>query len=334
MSALLGFYLRILHSPGPRGRVVAFFFITSLGYETVRMLVFTRPLHWQVAEPDSVLILGSGPRASKAWRELRTRHHDEKRLAGFIDDRDPDMMAPDVAARYLGKVDSLANILLNNVIDELIVAMPMRSCYALIQNAISLAEDAGVRVLCLNDFYCLAHNKKLRLRASLLTELVPRNHGVLFAELLKRIIDVTCAFAGLLLCIPLFIVIAASIKATSRGPVFFRQERFGYRRRHFRICKFRSMVCDADKLLAALEGRNEATGPIFKIRKDPRVTPLGRFLRRTSLDELPQLWNVLIGDMSLHGGSASAPLLGPSRHYWHVANCRPRFFQFRPLGRS
>src|SRR4029078_13518464 len=100
---------------------------------------------------------------------------------------------------------------------------------------------------------------------------------------------------------------------TSPGPVVFGQERFGWRKRRFTMDKFRTMVATAESLQASLESHNEAIGPIFKIANDPRVTPLGRILRKASLDELPQLWNVLVGDMSLagarpplsHGGAQS-----------------------------
>ena len=94
---------------------------------------------------------------------------------------------------------------------------------------------------------------------------------------------------------------AVAIKLTSRGPVMYAQDRCGLRKRPFRMYKFRSMFADADKLQPELEARNEASGPVFKIRNDPRMTPLGRLLRKSSIDELPQLWNVLRGDMSLVG---------------------------------
>jgi lipopolysaccharide/colanic/teichoic acid biosynthesis glycosyltransferase len=95
--------------------------------------------------------------------------------------------------------------------------------------------------------------------------------------------------------------VAALIKLTSSGPIVYAQDRCGLNRHPFRMYKFRSMYIDAEKLQASLEQRNEAGGPVFKIRDDPRVTPLGRVLRKTSIDELPQLWNVLVGDMSLVG---------------------------------
>jgi lipopolysaccharide/colanic/teichoic acid biosynthesis glycosyltransferase len=96
-------------------------------------------------------------------------------------------------------------------------------------------------------------------------------------------------------------VAAVAVKLTSPGPVMFSQERHGLHKRRFRMHKLRTMYADAEARQAELEAQNEASGPVFKIRRDPRVTPVGRLLRRTSLDELPQLWNVLQGDMSLVG---------------------------------
>jgi len=117
----------------------------------------------------------------------------------------------------------------------------------------------------------------------------------------KRCLDVTAAAAGLIALTPLFALVALSIKITAPGPVFFRQWRTGRGGRKFQLIKFRSMVVDAESQKQALMDRNEQDGPAFKIKHDPRITPLGRFLRATSIDELPQLWNVLVGDMSLVG---------------------------------
>lgn len=124
----------------------------------------------------------------------------------------------------------------------------------------------------------------------------------------KRLFDFTAALLGLLLLSPLFLVLALAVKLTSRGPAFFAQTRVGRHGRHFRFYKFRSMYVDAEARKAALAGRNEsADGVIFKMKDDPRVTRVGRFLRRTSLDELPQLFNVLLGDMSLVGPRPPLP---------------------------
>ena len=114
-------------------------------------------------------------------------------------------------------------------------------------------------------------------------------------------IDIIFTATAFLLLSPLFLIIASLIKITSSGPVLFAQERIGYNRRKFKMIKFRTMVEDAEGMQEQLEYLNEADGPAFKIQDDPRITPVGRWLRRTSLDELPQLINVLRGDMSLVG---------------------------------
>jgi len=119
--------------------------------------------------------------------------------------------------------------------------------------------------------------------------------------IVKRLLDYVGAAVLLVLSLPLFAIIAAAIKLTASGPVFFRQRRCGLNGRPFDMLKFRSMVCDAEARKAGLAGRNEMKGPVFKIHDDPRVTRVGRALRRHGLDELPQLWNVLRGEMSLVG---------------------------------
>jgi exopolysaccharide biosynthesis polyprenyl glycosylphosphotransferase len=118
---------------------------------------------------------------------------------------------------------------------------------------------------------------------------------------IKRVLDIAGALFGLILCLPLFIVVGILIKATSKGPIIFKQERYGLGKRIFRIYKFRTMVENAEAAQAALEQMNENSGPVFKIFKDPRVTPIGSFLRKTSIDELPQLFNILKGEMSFVG---------------------------------
>jgi exopolysaccharide biosynthesis polyprenyl glycosylphosphotransferase len=119
--------------------------------------------------------------------------------------------------------------------------------------------------------------------------------------LVKRVFDVAVALVLLILLAPLFFVVALAIRLTSAGPIFFVQERVGLNKRPFRVLKFRTMVQDAERQQPALEGRNEVSGPVFKIRNDPRITRIGAWLRRTSVDEIPQLVNVFMGDMSLVG---------------------------------
>jgi exopolysaccharide biosynthesis polyprenyl glycosylphosphotransferase len=113
--------------------------------------------------------------------------------------------------------------------------------------------------------------------------------------------DIALSTIGLILCIPLFTAVAIAIKRDSPGPVIFKQQRVGKDGKKFTMYKFRTMVVNAEEILDELLGKNEADGPVFKIKEDPRVTKLGKWLRKTSIDELPQLWNVLKGNMSLVG---------------------------------
>jgi exopolysaccharide biosynthesis polyprenyl glycosylphosphotransferase len=126
--------------------------------------------------------------------------------------------------------------------------------------------------------------------------------------LLKRIIDFICSLCGLIILSPILIFIAIIIKLEDRhGKVFFKQERVGKDGATFKMYKFRSMVSNAEELLSTLKERNEATGPMFKMENDPRITKIGKVLRKTSLDELPQLFNVLKGEMSLVGPRPALP---------------------------
>ena len=156
----------------------------------------------------------------------------------------------------------------------------------------------------------------------LVEELASRSHGnrrrslrlrawkatVWFSYSAKRAIDILGSGIGMILLSPVYLAIAAAVKLSSPGPVFFSQIRVGRYGRHFRFYKFRSMRQDAEAQKAALLSQNESKdGVIFKMKDDPRITKVGKFLRRTSLDELPQLWNVFIGDMSLVGPRPPVP---------------------------
>ena len=126
-------------------------------------------------------------------------------------------------------------------------------------------------------------------------------------EISKRAIDIIGAGSGLLLLSPVIVIVACAIKFTSKGPIFFSQKRVGKNGELFDMYKFRSMVVNAEELKEKLAHQNEMSGPMFKMKDDPRVTKVGKFIRKTSLDELPQLWNVLKGDMSLVGPRPSLP---------------------------
>ncbi len=128
-----------------------------------------------------------------------------------------------------------------------------------------------------------------------------------FYEIFKRGIDIIGAGSGLLLLSPVIAIVACAVKFTSKGPIFFSQKRVGKNGKIFNMYKFRSMVVNAEELKEKLAHQNEMSGPMFKMKDDPRVTKIGKFIRKTSIDELPQLWNVLKGDMSLVGPRPSLP---------------------------
>lgn len=222
-------------------------------------------------------------------------------LIGFVDDAGahtvPDLIAP----KLLGSFDRLENLLMSTPVDEVIIALPLRSCYDQIQKAIIICERAGVAVT--YHFEPFRHTlgfSQIEHR-SLQPYISWRPSRLEENTVLKRAIDLLASTCALFLLLPLMAATALAIKLTSPGPVFFIQERYGLNKRKFRMYKFRTMVANADSLQPSLEGQNEKAGPIFKIKNDPRITPLGRLLRVSSIDELPQLLNVLCGDMSLVG---------------------------------
>ena len=139
------------------------------------------------------------------------------------------------------------------------------------------------------------------------TPLRRRLEGQRALEVLKRVVDIIAAALGLLLFLPLLPFIAALVRLESKGPLFFGQDRVGRYGQRFRCYKIRSMVPDAEAIKDSLEHLNEADGAAFKIRQDPRITRVGKFVRRSSLDEFPQLWNVLKGDMSIVGPRPQIP---------------------------
>ena len=294
-------YLACFHGPFLNFRTVVYIFACLFGYEINRIVLRDTVLdRISARNPQTIMIIGTGRRAAKAWREIRTRYHSSTKVLGFIDDRSPEEMAPDIAARYLGGLDSLSDLLLTNTVDIVLVAMPIRSSYHLMQRAVTMAEEVGLRVIYLNDIY-LTKWKPEQPNRQLFQDLFPAHEHYLLRLAVKRLVDIVIASMLLIILSPILACVAIAVKITSKGPAFFRQTRLGYKRRPFQIVKFRSMVHDAEARMAELEGLNELSGPIFKMKRDPRATSIGRLLRSTSIDELPQLWNVLTGEMSLVG---------------------------------
>jgi exopolysaccharide biosynthesis polyprenyl glycosylphosphotransferase len=280
--------------------VVGFVVVTVAGLAVLRWLVWLAAAPPPAAVVRNVLIVGSGPRALGLYRELNPHTGGAVHVYGFVDTPHSDP-ADEIARRMLGPLEELEDILVRHVIDDVLITLPIKSQYVEIQDTIALCERLGIRAAYLADVFQSSLARPMYETTGRFQ--VVRMHVVTDDHrlLIKRSIDLLGCGIGLLCAAPLMVVIAVAIKLTSPGPIIFKQERFGLNKRRFAMFKFRTMVAGAELLQSELEERNEATGPVFKIRDDPRVTRLGRLLRRTSLDELPQLLNVLRGDMSLVG---------------------------------
>jgi len=250
-----------------------------------------------------MLILGTNQRAVEFARRLSASPERGYRVLGFVDDDWPGISdikreGFQIVSNYAG----LAEYLRRNVVDEVAIYLPFGSFYKHSFGVASLCEQHGITMRFNSDVFGL---KTTRWRAEEFEgdQYVATYTGSneLWPRTAKRVLDVVGASLALLFFFPLLLIVATAIKIDSRGPVFFLQERIGVNKRRFKIYKFRTMIPNAENMMSALERHNEVKGPAFKIKNDPRITPIGRFLRRSSIDELPQLLNVLNGDMSLVG---------------------------------
>ncbi|MBI1318272.1 MAG: exopolysaccharide biosynthesis polyprenyl glycosylphosphotransferase [Candidatus Hydrogenedens sp.] len=256
-----------------------------------------------------MLIVGVNERTQELVRVIRNHPHYGYRIAGVLEE-DPDRtrMLEEFNIAYLGNFDSLEEVLIKQVIDEVYICLPVRSRYETIQKMAHLCEGVGVGVRMIADLFPLrlATSRYHRMEGIPILALstVPEHQPQIIAQ---RLVDIAISLSALLALSPVLIATALAIKFDSKGPVFFLQERVGLNRRRFRMIKFRSMVVNAEELRARLEAQNEVQGAMFKMQRDPRVTGVGRFIRKYSIDELPQLINVLRGDMSLVGPRPALP---------------------------
>jgi exopolysaccharide biosynthesis polyprenyl glycosylphosphotransferase len=249
-----------------------------------------------------VIVVGSGARAAKLYERIQNSKYQSFRVLGFVESPECDAPNAEIKGHIVGALSDLERILMTQPVDEVIIALHAESCHAQIQNVITTCERAGIEAkYSFSDIFDLEVAKP-RFEPGEQAPVVSLKMVQDDARMaVKRAIDIVGAVIGLLVLSPLLVVTAIGIKLTSHGPVFFVQERYGLRKRRFRMFKFRTMVANAESLQPSLEAQNEVVGPAFKMRNDPRITPLGSLLRRTSIDELPQFFNVLRGEMSLVG---------------------------------
>jgi exopolysaccharide biosynthesis polyprenyl glycosylphosphotransferase len=253
-----------------------------------------------------LLIAGSGKRAENFAQMVNDNPQWGLKILGFVDKED--RVGMEIAnKKVIGSFNDVARILDENVVDDVVFILPM-SLLPYVRDCVKICEKVGVRSNIAVDFFDTTIAKPSIEEVEdwpLLTfDTISLNATSLF---IKRLIDIVLSASGLILLAPLFLITALAIKMTSKGPVFFKQIRSGLHGRTFEIYKFRTMGVGAEERLEELMSLNEREGPVFKIRNDPRITKIGGFLRKVSLDELPQLINVLKGDMSLVGPRPPLP---------------------------
>ena len=252
-----------------------------------------------------VLIVGTNARAIRFANEIAMAPELGYQIRGFADDPwEGSGEFEQGGGEIVTDLKGLTDYVRENVVDEVVLSLPFGRLYDETARIARLCQEQGIVVRLLPGMRFLGlGNAKATLDLfndePVVTLLPAAIAGWRLA--LKRFIDVTVASVLLILLLPLMIIIAIVVKLTSPGPMFFVQTRVGLNKRRFSLLKFRTMVENAEEELEGLQSLNEVSGPVFKIKDDPRLTPCGRFLRRTSLDELPQLINVLTGDMSLVG---------------------------------
>lgn len=270
-----------------------------------------------------ILLVGSRDRARAMIQHLKENDWLGLRIIGCLE-VDPKLVGTEVCegVTVLGSLNDFEKMLLDVAVDEVIFAMPLKRIDNVCER-IAFAENLGVKVRILPDWQL----QKLMYRPEIAEVRLETLAGIPTMALsstpnkgvelmLKQALDRVAAAAGLIVLSPLFGLLAVLIKVGNPGPVFFRQERSGLNGRIFTLYKFRTMVVNAEAIRDQLMEHNEMDGPVFKLKKDPRVTKIGAFLRKTSLDELPQLINVLRGEMSLVGPRPPLPEEVRQYHPW------------------
>lgn len=290
-------------------------FITSLGgticfflvLERCSLRLWARYLRRKGYNFRNILIVGTGRRA-RAMQDMINQHKEWGLcLIGFISDQANTRVKQIKDSPVIGTVSELPRILEKQVVDELIFAISRKRLEGM-EEIFLICEEQGIRTRVAVNFFphmiAKVHLDEFYGVPLLTFTTTPHNELLLMA---KRTFDILISTLFLMLLLPVMMVIAVTIKMTSEGPVFFRQIRVGLNGRRFILYKFRSMCVDAEQRKKEVVHLNEMEGPVFKIANDPRTTPFGAFMRWWSLDEIPQLYNVLWGDMSIVGPRPPLP---------------------------
>jgi exopolysaccharide biosynthesis polyprenyl glycosylphosphotransferase len=255
----------------------------------------------------NVVILGDADQVKKLNAVIKKNPPLGLDVIGYISFAAGPHEPEETGLKMFGKTERLKYVLHAHPVDILLLGLP-RERHAEIDELLLICEEQGVEVWVAADMFHATIAKTSVDVLENIPVLIFRTTPELSWELLlKRLMDMVLSFLGLIVLSPLLLIIAIAIKFTSDGPVLFKQKRVCLHGRRFIMYKFRSMVTNAEQRREELQRLNIMKGPVFKVKHDPRITTIGHFLRKTSLDELPQLWNVLLGDMSLVGPRPPLP---------------------------
>jgi exopolysaccharide biosynthesis polyprenyl glycosylphosphotransferase len=294
------------------------FIVVLLSFSRLIMHIWVRHLRRQGVGVARAIIVGAGEVGRTVMRTIVAHADLGYEIVGFVDD-DPAKGATDIGRfKGLGSLDNLARLVQDEVIDEVIITLPWQY-HRKIMAIMAQCERENVRARIVPDLFQMTLSRMSIAEVGGIPLIGVKQVRISpIVRILKRVVDVVFSLSVLFFCAPLMGLIALVIKLDSPGPVLFPQERMGKGGKPFTLYKFRSMTVGADEKKELLRNFNEAEGPIFKMKDDPRVTRLGRLLRRLSLDELPQFYNVLRGDMSLVG--PRPPLQSEVTQYqaWHT----------------
>nr|MBP7450313.1 sugar transferase [Flavobacteriales bacterium] len=276
-----------------------------------------RQVHGRVIGFNTILV-GGNERAMAIYEEIEgLRKSTGNRFIGFVNVNGGDQLLTQVGLPRLGKWHELRSVIDQHAVEEVIIAVDSGE-HEHISRIMNELEGTGVRIKVIPDMYDILSGS-VKMTSIFGTPLIEVNSEIMPAWQfsLKRIMDLGISAIAMVVLAPLYLVLSIAVRLSSPGPIFFRQERVGKYGRPFRIIKFRSMYCDAER-----------NGPQLSSSTDPRITPIGRWMRKTRMDEIPQFWNVIKGDMSLVGPRPERQhfidaITEVAPHYRHLHKVRP-----------
>lgn len=312
LKGACGYFIWVFATKGQiHGRLFIALFLTldfaALFFLRVVVVQFLQHLRSRGKNCQRILVVGTGPEAKKIVDDIWENPKWGIRIIGLLDIQPTQRLWRYRDVPLIGSVDDLPLLIKCNQVDYVVFAVNHKHLGD-INNSLQICEKTGVKACVLADIFtskiAISHAGQFLFRPAIVYSTVKERQSEHF---IKTAFDRIGSFLALVIAAPVLGILALLIKLTSEGPVFFSQIRVGLNGRRFKLFKFRTMVENAEKLKKALTNRNEMDGPVFKISDDPRITGFGKFLRKTSLDELPQLFNIFRGEMSFVGPRPPLP---------------------------